>query len=76
MDRNEYLQMAQKCSILDFVNIPEDLLVVFNGIKYMPYGYDIRFKEGKPIHNAILRDLNANSLTYAILGQVDKKTEV
>ena len=76
MDRNDFLLMCQRCSVLNFVNIPEDLLVIYNGIKYMPYGYDIRFKEGKPIHNAILRDLNANSLTYARLSQVDKKTEV
>jgi hypothetical protein len=76
VDRTEYLQTCQKCSVIDFSNIPEDLLASFEGVKYIPYGYEIKFKEGKPIHNAILRDVNAHSVVYADLSKVDKLSNV
>ena len=72
MDRTEYLKMAQRCSVLDFLNIPEDLLVCYNGIKYIPFGYEMKFKKGNPTHNAILRDIRARSIVYADLSKVDK----
>lgn len=72
MDRTEYLQMCQKCSALDFLNIPEDLLVCCDGIKYIPFGYEMKFKKGQPMNNAILKDTKANSFTYAPLQLVDK----
>ena len=64
--------MAQRCSVLDFLNIPEDLLVCYNGIKYIPFGYEMKFKKGNPTHNAILKDIRANSIVYADLSKVDK----
>ena len=64
--------MCQKCSALNFLNIPEDLLVCFNGIKYIPFGYEMKFKKGQPMNNAILKDTKANSITYAPLQSVDK----
>lgn len=76
MQRDVFLQMCQKCSALDFLNIPDDLLVICDGIKYIPFGYEIKFKKGQPIHNSILQDLNRNSLTYAPLTQVDKYLKV
>lgn len=76
MDRTEYLQVCQKCSVIDFSKIPEDLLVSFEGVKYVPYGYEIKFKEGKPVHNAILRDVNVHSVVYVALSKVDKYLNV
>ena len=76
MDRTEYLQMCQRCSVLDFFDIPEDLLVCCNGIKYIPLGYEMKFKKGQPMNDAILKDIKANSVVYADLGKVDKYLNV
>lgn len=76
MQRDVFLKMCQKCSALNFLDIPEDLLVCCDGIKYIPFGYEMRFKEGQPTNNAILKDINANSISYAPLQLVDKYLNV
>lgn len=54
----------------------DDDLVIDNGIKYIPYGYRLTFKNGEPIHTAMLQDLKANSETYASLEKVIDCKEV
>ena len=77
MDRTEFLQMAQKVSVLKNgicgikENVPDELTVVYNGIKYYPAAYELSFDDkGKSIHTAILKDLKANSLIYCRLEDV------
>ena len=78
MDRTEFLQMAQKVSMLKSgicgikENVPDELKVVHNGIVYYPVAYELSFDKGQTVHKAILHDLKANSITYADLGKVKK----
>lgn len=79
MDRTEYLQLCQKVSCCDKgfynmrTNIPQDLLVIYDGTTYYPQAYEIRFDKGKTKHVAILHDLKANSIIHCDLNKVDKK---
>jgi hypothetical protein len=44
-----------------------------NGIKYYPIGYEHYFTdEGQPKHKAVLHDLHANSICYAMLEGVSE----
>ena len=79
IERNEFLQMAQKVSMLKNgicgikENVPDELMVVYNGIKYYPTAYELSFDDkGNVRHTAILHDLKANSIIYADLGKVTK----
>ena len=78
MDRTEFLQMAQKISVLKSgicgikQNIPDDLKVIHNEIVYYPAAYELSFNNGETQHTAILHDLNANSVTHADLERVSK----
>lgn len=78
MQRNLYLQLCQRVSILKSgicgikENVPDDLKVIFNGIVYYPVAYELSFDKGKTVHKAILHDLKANSITYADLERVVK----
>ena len=78
MDRTEFLQMAQKVSVLKNgicgikENVPDELKVIYNGIAYYPVSYELSFDNGKPTHTAILHDLQANSITSADLERVTK----
>ena len=78
MQRDIFLQMCQKCSILHGgicgikENVPNELMVVYNGIKYYPVAYELSFDKGQPVHTAILHDLKANSIMNADLGKVTK----
>ena len=82
MQRDIFLQMCQKVSVLKNgvcgikENVPNDLTVVYNGIKYYPVAYELAFENGKPIHLAILHDLKANSKTYVYLERVVKYEQV
>ena len=53
-------------------NVPDELMVVYNGIKYYPVAYELSFDKGQPTHTAILHDLQANSITSADLERVTK----
>ena len=53
-------------------NVPDELMVVYNGIKYYPTAYELSFDKGQPVHTAILHDLKANSIMNADLGKVTK----
>ena len=78
MNRDEYLKICQKVSVLKNgicgikENVPNELKVIYNGIAYYPVSYELSFDNGKPTHTAILHDLKANSITNANLERVDK----
>lgn len=78
MDRNIYLQMCQRVSILKNgicgikENLPDELKVVYNGIVYYPVAYELSFDNRQPVHSAKLHDLNTNSITYADLERVSQ----
>ena len=79
MDRTEFLQMCQKCSVLaDGIcgikkNVPPDLIIYHDNMPYYPIAYKLSFdKHGNTIHTAILHDLCANSIICADLNRVDK----
>lgn len=78
MQRNDYLQVCQKVSMLKSEvcgikeNVPDDLKVIYNGIIYYPVAYELSFNNGKTQHTAILHDLKANSITSADLEAVTK----
>lgn len=73
MDRNEYLKLCQKCSVYSIKGIPSDLLVEYNGIKYYPKAYEMRFDNGAVKNTAILGDLKTNSIVYANMERVEKQ---
>ena len=78
MNRDEYLKMCQKVSVLKNgicgikENVPDELKVIHNGIEYYPVSYKLSFDNGKPTHTAILHDLKANSIMNADLQKVVK----
>lgn len=74
MDRKTYLELCQKCAVIpNKQNIPLDCLVMYNGIKYYPIGYELYFTDtGQPKHKAVLHDLKANSICYAMLEGVSE----
>lgn len=79
MDRTVFLQMCQKVSVLKNgicgikENVPNELTVVYNGIKYYPVAYELSFDDkGNAMHTAILHDLKANSIMNVDLGKVIK----
>lgn len=79
MERNEYLEMCQKCAVLEkrpggvINNIPVELIVCYNGISYYPYKYELSFDmKGNARHTAILHDIYTNSVIHADLGRVEK----
>ena len=79
MQRTEYLELCQKVSVLKNgicgikENVPNELMVVYNDIKYYPIAYELSFDDrGNVIHKAILHDLKANGITYADLERVKK----
>lgn len=79
IERNIFLQMCQKVSVLKSgicgikENVPDELTVVYNGVKYYPVAYELSFDDkGNVRHTAILHDLKANSITNANLKGVAK----
>ena len=79
MERNIYLQMCQRVSMLKNgicgikENVPDDLKVVHNGIIYYPQAYKLSFdNKGGVLHTAILHDLKANAIIECNLGRVEK----
>ena len=79
MDRKLYLELCQRVSVLKNgicgikENVPDELTVVYNGIKYYPVAYELSFGDkGNIRHTAILHDLKSNSITNADLERVIK----
>lgn len=78
MDRKTYLEMCQACSVFVARNgkdqIPDSLLVEYNGHCYYPISYSLSFdKDGNTIHRATLHDLHANSINGCLLTELSKK---
>ena len=78
MERKKYLEMCQKCAMLEddyFAvkkNVPDELKVIYNEATYYPYGYQLSFDgDGSARHIAVLHDLKCNSITMAILQRVE-----
>lgn len=77
MDRDTYLNMARQGNV-HFQNCKNrhwknSELVIYGGIKYIPYEYLMRFdKEGNVINIGILHDIKANTLVYANIQQVER----
>ena len=79
IERNEFLQMCQKVSVLKNgvcgikENVPDELKVIYNGIAYYPVSYELSFDDkGNVRHTAILHDLKANSIMNVNLERVTK----
>ena len=77
MQRNLYLQLCQRCSVLPSgicgikENVPDDLKVVHNGIVYYPQAYKLSFdNNGNALHTAILKDLKAYCIVECRLDKV------
>lgn len=79
MQRDIFLQLCQKVSVLKNgicgikENVPDELTVVYNGIKYYPTAYELSFDDkGNVRHTVILHDMKANSVTHADLQRVSR----
>lgn len=78
MDRTEFLEMCQKVAVLPrgvlgIKLVPPDLCVTFKNINYYPSGYKLTYEgSGKPLHVAILHDLNSISLIECELSKVER----
>lgn len=71
-DRKEFFLMCQRASLFDLKEVPEEYIVISDGIKYIPIGYELTFKRGEPEHKAILQDRKASSTTRARLEGVKR----
>ena len=68
MERKLYLELCQHQAIKGSV------LVVYEGISYQPYAYELKFQpDGKIKHTAILKEHKANCLVYCRLEDVKEK---
>ena len=66
MERNDYLKLCQKVSVLpDGImhtkkNVPADLLVEYENHQYYPEYLEIKFDKGQVRNIAVLHELQAN----------------
>lgn len=65
MERKRYLELCQKYAV------GCDVRVKYKDTEYYPCRYELGFdSNGKPIHTAILKDVNANSVLHTKLEKV------
>ena len=65
MERKRYLELCQKYAV------GGDIRVKYKDTEYHPCRYELGFDDtGKSIHTAILKDLKANSVVYAMLKSI------
>ena len=70
MERKRYLELCQKYAV------GYNARVLYNEIEYFPYRYELSFdNQGKCIHRAILKDINANSIIYCKLKDVKESNQ-
>jgi hypothetical protein len=80
MQRNDFLKMCQRVSVLpDGVmhtkkNVPKNLRVIFGDNEYYPEYLEIKFEAGHAFNVAILHELNANCRIDVPLDLVEKLT--
>ncbi len=77
MTRKEWCTLCQEVAryptgINRARDLPERLIVVFDGIRYYPEAYQLRFMDGtgEPYEVGIMHDLKANSVTGAELKNI------
>ena len=77
MTRDKYIDKCIKASfkIRQYLRVQDvewtDIdLVIYDGIKYYPFGYILRFENGNAVHIAELRSLKTSSVTYALIDKV------
>lgn len=76
MERNDFLKLIHKVSQLKNgikglkINVPAQLQVSYNGIKFYPIAYELKFIDGMAIHSAVLHDLQADNVIYVPLDKV------
>lgn len=75
MQRNEFLKMCQKVSVLPKKtmhnrDVQKDLQVWFNGKAYYPTHLEIKFDDGAPKNIAVLHELEANCVLCVPLEKV------
>ena len=69
MDRSEYLKLCQMYATAK--EKTPGLLVEYNGMKYFPKEYSMRFDRlGNPLNIAVLEDINLNSILCVELERV------
>lgn len=78
IDRKTYLEMCQAVSVIlgnrTANEIPESLLVVYDGHDYYPLAYSLSFdKNGKTVHLATIHDRYANSINGCLLSELNLK---
>lgn len=66
MERAEFLKRCQEYSV------SQNKFVYYDKTKYIPYGYQLRFLNGKAVHTAIVKDVVANSYIYCELERVQE----
>lgn len=78
MDKTEFFEMCQKVAVLPkreygIKSVSPDLRVLHKGVAFYPVGYKLTYDEkGKPLHTAILHDLNVNSMLECNLLEVER----
>ena len=81
MNRKEYLELCETVAkippgIAGIKEVPEELTVMYNGVSYWPSSYEMRFdRDGNHYDVAVLHDLKANSVTHAILKNVNSRRD-
>lgn len=76
MERNDFLKLCQKVSLLpDGVmhtkrNVPKELLVNYNNKTYYPLKLEIGFVDGEVKNTAILHELKTNCVVHCMLEYV------
>ena len=80
MTRDKYIDKCIRASYkvrqylrVQDVEWADEDLVMYDGIRYYPFGYVLHFENGNAIHVAELRSLKTDSITYAL---VEKLKEV
>ena len=78
MERKKFLEMCQRVAVLPSgilgvkQGVPEELTVVYGGIRYYPVAYEISFNDkGETLHTAILHDLKINGIVNCNLERVE-----
>ena len=78
IERKIYLEMCQAVSVIlgnrTANEIPESLMVVYDGHDYYPLAYSLSFdNNGNAVHRAMLHDRYANSINGCLLSELNLK---
>lgn len=78
IDRKTYLEMCQAVSAIlgnrTANEIPDSLMVVYDGHDYYPIAYSISFdRHGNTVHTATIHDRFANSINGCLLSELKIK---